>query len=289
MGEAHSYQLGLIGFPVEQSLSPVLHRAALHHSGLSGDYRLFPIPPFPEGELKMENMFTELRAGVLDGVNVTIPHKQNVIPFLDGLSDTAQAIGAVNTITRVDGKLVGDNTDAPGFLIDLIIFLDSCPIEIKTKHALVLGAGGSARAVCHALKQDGWQVTIASRRREQREKLCRDLSTRAAISLNKKEIAQIHPDLIVNTTPVGMHPRAGASPWPEGLPFPENAAVYDLIYKPVDTKLIQQAHTQGLPATNGLGMLIEQARLSFQIWTGQTIDREVMQAAINTKPIKESS
>jgi len=287
MGEARSYQLGLTGFPVTQSLSPVLHHVALQHLGLLGSYRLFPIRPFPEGERKMIDLVEKLRAGFLDGVNVTIPHKQNIIPYLDELSDTAQAIGAVNTISRSGDILMGDNTDAPGFLIDLEKFLDSYSIEIKEKQALVLGAGGAGRAVCYALNQDGWKVTIASRRKEQGEKLCRDLSVQDTISLNKTDIIQIHPDLILNTTPVGMHPKIDASPWPSGLPFPENTAVYDLVYKPANTKLIQQARTIGLPATNGLGMLIEQARLSFQIWTGQTIDREVMFSAIHSTLSKE--
>jgi shikimate dehydrogenase len=287
MGSIHSYQLGLIGFPVTYSLSPTLHSVALQHLGLPGSYRLFPIPPFPEGEQKMSDLIEKLREGVLDGVNVTIPHKQNVIPYLDELSEIAQAIGAVNTISRSGDKLVGDNTDAPGFLTDLKKFLDSVPIEIKEKQALVLGAGGAARAVCFALRQDGWKVTIASRRKEQGEKLCRDLSGQAAIYLNKKEMSQIHPDLIVHTTPVGMYPEADASPWPSGLPFPDNAAVYDLVYNPASTKLIEQAQTLGLPATNGLGMLVEQARLSFQIWTEQSIDREVILSAIDPTLSKE--
>lgn len=289
MGEAHAYQLGLIGYPVGQSLSPALHLAALQHAGLSGDYRLFPIPPFPEGEFKMAALLEKIKAGTLDGVNVTIPHKQTVIPFLDELSETAQAIGAVNTISRSGDKLAGDNTDAPGFLIDLNLFLDSCAMDIVEKYALILGAGGSARAVCYTLRQDGWKVTIASRRIEQGEKLRTELDAQTAISLNKKEMAGVHPDLIVNTTPVGMYPRENSSPWPEGLPFPKHAAVYDLVYKPADTQFIQRARTQGLPAVNGLGMLVEQARLAFQIWTGQPVDREVMLPAIDTPLIKESS
>ncbi|MGD8457260.1 MAG: shikimate dehydrogenase [Anaerolineales bacterium] len=289
MGKVNSNQLGLIGYPVGQSLSPALHLAALQHAGLSGDYRLYPIPHFPEGERKMSALLGKIKAGTLDGVNVTIPHKQTVIPFLDELSETAQTIGAVNTISRSGDKLVGDNTDAPGFLIDLNLFLDSCSMDIVEKHALILGAGGSARAVCFALRQDGWKVTIASRRIEQGEELRRDLDAQTAISLNKRNLTGVHPDLIVNTTPVGMYPRENSSPWPEGLPFPKHTAVYDLVYKPADTNLIQQACTQGLPATNGLGMLVEQARLAFQIWTGQLIDREVMLSAIDTPLIKESS
>jgi shikimate dehydrogenase len=237
----------------------------------------------------MSALLGKIKAGTLDGVNVTIPHKQTVIPFLDELSETAQTIGAVNTISRSGDKLVGDNTDAPGFLIDLNLFLDSCSMDIVEKHALILGAGGSARAVCFALRQDGWKVTIASRRIEQGEELRRDLDAQTAVSLNKKELAGVHPDLIVNTTPVGMYPRENSSPWPEGLPLPKHAVVYDLVYKPADTNLIQQARARGLPATNGLGMLVEQARLAFQIWTGQLIDREVMLSAIDTPLIKESS
>jgi shikimate dehydrogenase len=289
MPKSHVYHFGLIGFPIGHSLSPALHHAALQYLGLTGRYHLFPISPFPDGKKNLWALLAELKTGNLNGLNVTIPHKQNVIPYLDVLSDTAQAIGAVNTISRHGAKLVGDNTDAPGFLLDLKKFLDGYTTEIESKDALILGAGGSARAVCYALMQGGWTVTIASRRKEQGEKLVEDLSAQAAILLNEEDIGKLNPGLIVNTTPLGMYPNGEVSPWPTDLPFPENTVVYDLVYRPVKTKLMQDASEIGYSCTNGLGMLIEQARLSFQLWSGMTVPREVMESSIHAYLVKENS
>ncbi|MDP2776047.1 MAG: hypothetical protein Q8O48_00260, partial [Anaerolineales bacterium] len=138
--------LGLIGFPLGYSLSPKIHTAALKACGLQGDYSLFPIHPDDKQGLK--DLLARVRSGEITGLNVTIPHKQNVIEFMDELTLTAQAIGAVNTIYSRDNKLVGDNTDAFGFLKDLNHFLASNQSKIvNRKSAIILGAGGSARAV----------------------------------------------------------------------------------------------------------------------------------------------
>ncbi len=214
-------------------------------------------------------MLTRLRLGELHGLNVTLPHKQTVIPLLDELTETAQAIGAVNTIFVRHGRLTGDNTDAPGFLADLRRLLSS--IENRTsfmknsKSALVLGAGGAARAVVYALVNDGWEVTVAARRLEQAQELaCQYPSQVASCAWPNLPKAA----LIVNATPLGMAPDTGASPWPAGLPFPPEAIVYDLVYNPQETKLVKDARAAGLPAVTGLGMLVEQAALAFALWTG---------------------
>jgi shikimate dehydrogenase len=274
-GQAFDFRLGLIGYPLGHSLSPKIHAAALKACGLKGNYSLFPIPP--DDKQGLSNLLARVRTGEIHGLNVTIPHKQNVIPLLDELTPTAQAIGAVNTIYLRDGKLIGDNADAPGFLADLKRFLAT---EIQRRgdlNALVLGAGGSARAIVYALLGDGWKVTIVARRIEQAITLAQSF-TNYHLPTASLDSFILHPSsfiLIVNTTPIGMFPDIDQSPWPENIPFP-NAAIYDLVYNPRETKLVKDARTQGLSATTGLGMLIEQAALAFEIWTGYYPPRDIL-------------
>src|SRR5688572_18657556 len=162
-------QLGLIGFPLGHSLSPKIHTAALKACELEGNYSLFPVQPNDMQGLK--DLLLRVRAGELRGLNITIPHKQNVLPLLDELTPTAQAIGAVNTIYFRHHKLIGDNTDAPGFLSDLKNHITTGTYRREAVNALVLGAGGSARAVVYALVNDGWSITLAARRVEQAQQL----------------------------------------------------------------------------------------------------------------------
>ncbi len=272
-------RLGLIGFPLSHSLSPKIHTAALQSCGLEGDYSLFPIHPDDKQSLK--DLLFRVRSGEIHGLNVTIPHKQNVIPFLDELTPTAKSIGAVNTIYLHNNRLIGDNTDAQGFLLDLEKFLNTEARRHGDLNALVLGAGGSARAVVYALVNDGWDVTIAARRMEQSQELVLKFGKAKAIEFNPQTFQRSDLQLIVNTTPVGMTPNIDRSPWPENLPFPTNTSIYDLVYNPRETILVRDARCQGLNATTGLGMLIEQAVLSFEIWTGYKPPREVMFEAVD--------
>jgi shikimate dehydrogenase len=269
---------GLIGYPLGHSLSPQLHQAAFKALGLEGRYRLFPIAPMPEGEAPLRALLETLRAGDLDGLNVTIPHKQAVIPWLDELSPVAQAVGAVNTLFRRGNRLCGDNTDVPGFLADLrSVGVDPTLADF----ALVLGAGGSARAVVYALLQSGWAVTLAARRPG--VTLGYAGQSISAVPLTLQALRPLIKDcrLIVNTTPVGMTPQVDASPWPEDLPFPPGAAVYDLVYNPPVTRLVQQARQAGRVAGTGLGMLVEQAALSFERWVGQAPSIQAMRQAVD--------
>lgn len=275
--DAQIYKLGLTGWPLGHSLSPRLHAAGLAATGLAGDYRLFPFPPTAEGREQLQGLLNQVRAGELHGLNVTIPHKQAVIPWLDELSPAAAGIGAVNTIVLRDGRLAGENTDAPGFLADLAHLWPRPGPGAKAAipsngRVLVLGAGGSARAVVYALLQAGWRLTIAARRREQAQALAVLNPGNAPLDMIGLPFdAGALPeeiDLIVNTTPLGMTPDVASSPWPSGLAFPPRAALYDLVYNPRLTTLAQAAGAAGLPVRTGLGMLIEQAVLSFEIWTG---------------------
>ena len=270
-----AFKLGLVGYPVDHSLSPKIQAAALKACGLKGDYSLFSIAPDDKHGLK--DLLNRVRSGELHGLNVTIPHKQKVIELMDELTPTSQAIGAVNTIYLHDSKLIGDNTDAPAFLSDLKKnFAYSSFIHHPS--ALVFGAGGSARAVVYALLNDGWNVTIAARRIEQAKQLAHFFS-HYEIRITQYDQFIIHHSsftLLVNTTPLGMTPNIDGSPLPENLSLPQHVTVYDLVYNPRETKLVRDAKAQGLHASTGLGMLIEQAALSFEIWTGNNPARDVL-------------
>lgn len=278
------YQLGLIGYPLGHSRSPALHHAALAAAGLAGEYRLYALPPDETGLAQIAGLVADLRAGRLHGLNVTIPHKQNVMPLVDRLSRVARAVGAVNTLFRAaDGAVVGDNTDAPGFLRDL-----KRQLGVPPGLALVLGAGGSARAVTYALGSAGWQVRVLARRAEQAEGLVAEIGRAAGLEAylfagdlqrDLPSFAASGVDLLVNTTPLGMFPKIEGCPWPDNLSLPAGAAVYDLIYNPRETLLLRQARAAGLHAANGAGMLIEQAILAFHCWTGIEPSFETMERA----------
>jgi len=279
--------LGLIGYPLGHSLSPKIHAAALDACEIEGNYSLFLI--HPDDQQGLNELLARVRSGEITGLNVTTPHKQNVIPLLDELTPTAKAIGAVNTIWIQNGKLTGDNTDAPGFLRDLKNFLATENQRHRDiKSALILGAGGSARAVVYALVNDGWDVTVAARRIEQAEELASNYALHAMHLNNLQSFAasQDKPaafNLIVNSTPLGMTPKIDTSPWPANLPFSTSAAVYDLVYNPRETKFVCDARAAGLIAVTGLGMLIEQAALSFEIWTACSPPREIFWNALKTE------
>lgn len=281
-----TFKLGLIGYPLGHSLSPKIHTAALQASGLEGSYFLFPIPP--EDKQGLKDLLLRLRTGEIHGLNVTIPHKQNVIEFMDELTPAAQAIGAVNTMYMRRDKLIGGNTDAPGFLSDLKKVMVDWRLEID-RSALVIGAGGSARAVVYALLNDGWNVTLAARRIEQAQQLAKAVSN---YKLQVASYSDLRPltfnlqlstfNLIVNTTPLGMTPNTDSSPLPENTTLAKDTFVYDLVYNPRETKLIRIARAQGLNASTGLGMLIEQAALAFETWTGHNPPREVLYQAVES-------
>lgn len=282
------YRLGLTGYPVQHSLSPVLHTAALAAANLAGDYKVYAIPPTPEGSDQLAALVNEIRCGTLHGLNVTMPHKQAVIPYLDGLTSAARIIGAVNTIWCQDGLIMGGNTDAPGFFSDLARVFPELAHSKQKLRALVLGAGGAGRAVIYALLERGWEVDLCSRRQEQAVSLAADLQCSAykegkimsGLNVLPAVSAQVLRekafDLIINATPVGMHPEPFATPWNEINELPTDCMVYDLIYWPLETTFVRQAKIKGHRAVNGLGMLVEQAALAFEQWTGFPASRERM-------------
>lgn len=288
------YFLGLIGHPLEHSLSPGLHGAALQAAGLPGEYHLYPVAPLPEGAGRLDDLLARLRRGEIHGLNVTVPHKQSVIQWLDDLSPVARTIGAANTLYAIGGRLVGDNTDSAGFSKDLKAFWSNAysrelnPADLP-RRAMILGAGGSARAVAYALLVAGWHVILTSRRFTQASHLVSDLHILVKpqqqftpVEFNPQGLAPFLPDLdlLVNTTPLGMWPDVDSCPWLPEMPLPARSAVYDLVYNPAQTALLRAAQARGLPAANGLGMLVEQAALAFECWTGLPAARNAMRQSL---------
>ena len=278
-------RLGLTGWPISHSLSPKIQNAALQAVGVDGEYSLYPVDPSAPDQLTA--LLDRLRSGELAGLNVTIPHKQAVLQSVDELSDSARMIGAVNTLYMRSERLVGHNTDAPGFLADLRQKAGTM-LDIPG-NALVLGAGGSARAVISALAGISWRVTVAARNLEQARTLAEAFKRntgKAEILVSGLDAGALEPllgqtGLVINTTPLGMHPKTDYSAWPDGLSFPPGAFVYDLVYNPRETLLVKQARKAGLQAATGVGMLIEQAALAFEIWTGRPAPREIMFSAVS--------
>ena len=270
--------VGLIGWPVEHSVSPAMHNAAFESMGLAWHYTLLPTPPGG-----VEAAMAGLKARCYRGANVTVPHKQAVIPYLDGIDDAAQTIGAVNTITVDRDRLIGHNTDAGGF----VNALREAGFEPSGQRALVLGAGGASRAVVYALAQSGCVVTIHNRTERRAAQLSRRVQDAApharvmwvSAGTHLADLPLADYDLLVNTTSVGMWPQTDLSPWPETLPVPSQWTVYDLVYNPAETRLMAQAAAAGATTIGGLGMLVHQGALAFQLWTGQTPPTGVMRAA----------
>ncbi|MCC6458476.1 MAG: shikimate dehydrogenase [Caldilineaceae bacterium] len=275
--------VGLIGWPTGHSVSPNMHNAAFAALGL--DWRYVPLPVATEPNARIGEAVAGVRALGLRGVNVTVPHKQAVMPHLDELSAAALVIGAVNTIiVQPDGRLLGDNTDAPGFIADL----RDHNVDPKDKRVLILGAGGSARAVVYGLATAGASsITVANRTRERANELSATLQThvpncplRACAFPDDLQAVAAESDLIINCTSLGMTPNVDTLPWLPELPFQPDQVVYDLVYNPRQTRLLAQAARDGAQTIGGIGMLVWQGAIAFERWTGVTPPVDVMRQAI---------
>ena len=274
--------VGLIGWPVSHSVSPAMHNAAFDALGL--DWRYIPLPVEASRPGEVRRAVLGLRALGMKGANVTVPHKAAVMPHLDRLSAAARAMGAVNLISvQADGTLHGDNADAPGFIADL----RDHGVDPGNVHALVLGAGGSARAVVYGLANAGAaSITIVNRTLSRAEALVEHLQShcqacRLEARLFPDDLAGVanRADLVVNCTSLGMTPHVEGLPWDPDLPFRSDQVVYDLVYNPPRTRLLQKAEEEGAQAIGGLGMLIWQGAIAFERWTGQAAPVAVMRAA----------
>ena len=250
---------GLIGFPVGHSLSPAIHNHWIAQYELRGKYEAHAVAPE-----HLDDAVRRLADDGYAGLNVTIPHKQAVMALCDTLDDTAHAVGAVNTLAIKDGHITGFNTDVPGFIQNI---RESVPdFDFANGAALVIGAGGAARAAVYGLKQAGAKtIRIANRTQEHAEKMARDFDVEVATCGTGAEGLK-DVTLLVNTTPLGMkgQPELGF----DVSLLPPGAVVNDIVYNPMETILLRDAAARGLKTVCGLGMWLHQAAKAFEIWHG---------------------
>lgn len=274
-----THLLGVIGYPIEHSLSPVMHNAAIAELGV--DYAYLPFAIAPED---LSAAIAGFGAIGLQGFNVTIPHKQAIMPLLSEITPIAQAIGAVNTVWRTAQGWSGTNTDVEGFLAPL----RSQP-QWQSNRAVILGNGGAARAVVAGCAQLGLaQVQVVGRKRETLQAFLKSW-TDSPLTVNLTvhqwdELPTLLPTagLLVNTTPIGMAPHIDSSPIPvtELKKLPPEAIVYDLIYTPRPTQFLQLAHAQGNVIFDGLEMLVQQGAAALHQWLQRPVPVEVMRRSL---------
>ena len=265
--------LGLIGHPVEHSLSPIMHNEALRDKNLNYVYLAFDVHPD-----RLKYVVSGAKAlGTFSGFNVTVPHKVEIIKYLDEIDNEAQLIGAVNTVKIKDNKAIGYNTDGLGVRMSLEEEIG----RIKGKNILIIGAGGAARAVSFELAKDN-SITIINRTVENAKTLAKDISNK----LNKNigygglNIDIEDYNIIIHTTPVGMYPNINTKPIIDVDKINKDMVVMDLIYNPRETVLLKESRKRGAKTINGLGMLVYQGAIAFEIWTGIKPDVKVMKRKI---------
>jgi shikimate dehydrogenase len=265
----------IFGFPIAHSISPQIHNAAFAAAGLDVYYAAREVAP-----ADLPSAMQDLRMTDVVGANLTVPHKEAVLTLVDGIADEVRLIGAANTVHQAGGRLMASNTDAPGFARALI----EADIVVGGGKAVLLGAGGSARAVAQALLGAGLdRLIIANRHVERAYRLAADCGERfPAARLEPCALATLAAPgltgacLVVNTTTVGLH--GDDSPLAVDL-LPASAAVVDIIYNPPRTRLLREAAAAGLPTLNGLPMLVHQAAIAWETWMGQPAPLDAMWAA----------
>ncbi len=288
--DSHTQLVGLLGYPVEHSVSPAMHNAAFAELGLNWCYVPLPVPP---GQIELA--VRSLGALGFRGANVTVPHKQAVRRALAQLfgpravAPQAEALGAVNTLIlerheneQGDTTCSGHNTDVAGFLGAL----RDAGFRPQDTSAVVVGAGGAARAVAFGLMEaEARTITVLNRTLEHAEALASDLNSQPpviqALPLTKETLVDTtrSAQLLVNATPVGMWPHIDDSIWPDAVSMPSHLTVFDLVYNPLETKLQRQVRTSSANAVDGLEMLVQQGALALEMWTGQDPPLHVMRSA----------
>ncbi|MFH1382539.1 MAG: shikimate dehydrogenase [Chloroflexota bacterium] len=270
---------GIIGDPVEHTMSPAMHNVAFSNLGLDYIY-----VPFHVRKERLGQAIDGMRALNVRGLNVTIPHKVAVMSFLDELDPLARKIGAVNTIVNNDGVLCGYNTDASGFLQALL----EKGVGPEGKNIAILGAGGASRALSFILADRGARLVILNRLEE--FNWAKDLADRishffrqevTALELNKENLKKVigEADILVNATSVGMSPQTDATPVEADLLRPD-LFVYDIVYNPIKTRLVREAEQVGAATVSGVDMLVWQGALSFEQWTGQKAPVNIMKQIV---------
>ena len=274
---AHTKLFCLIGHPVEHSMSPTMWNPALRDLGLNYVYIAFDVHPD-----NLENAIKGIKALNIKGINVTIPHKEEVMKYLDEIDPMAQKIGAVNTIKNEDGYLIGRNTDAGGAKKSLM----DAGCNLNGKRVLCLGAGGVSRALCYILSEEVDKIILTDLYEERAQTLAKEIKTKINIDIEAKlsDEATINheikiADILINATPIGMLPKIDQSPVPNEL-LHENLFVFDVVYNPLETKLMKDAKKMGCNILGGLDMLVNQGVLAFEWWTGKSPDSKLMKEKI---------
>jgi shikimate dehydrogenase len=267
---------GVIGNPVEHTLSPAMHNAAFEHLNLNCVFLAFEVKP-----TEVENALVGVRCLGISGLNVTMPHKHSVVPYLDDVDETAKVLSSVNTICNREGRLIGYSTDGIGALRAL----QENGVKLKGKRLLLLGGGGAAKAIAYALapKVDG--LVMLNRTPEKTKHLIQELSRRfnkkvtsgvLSTQAVKKHIRNV--EILVNATPVGMFPNVRETLVPSGF-LRDGLTVMDIVYHPIETQLAKDAKAEGARVISGVEMLIYQGAESLEIWTGCKAPIEVMKKA----------
>ena len=266
---------GIIGMPIAHTLSPKMYMAAFKSKGLH-DYNYIPME-IPAGRLMLA--VDGIKGLEFRGVNVTIPHKTAILKYLDATDSDAMVIGAVNTVVNDGGMLTGYNTDVTGFLSALV----EANFMPEDCNAVILGAGGAARAVVWGLcKRKAGYISIGARNPQKAKVLADDFHQYGNVesfdwqSEEFKEILQT-ADILINTTPLGMYPNVEEMPPVDLKLLPEGALVYDIIYNPAKTKLLQTAEELGFPTLNGMSMLLLQGKEAYRLFTGELPDLDIME------------
>lgn len=276
----------VIGDPIAQSKSPIMHNRAFAELGLDAEYRAFLIK-----EEQLERFIAEARASRIAGLNVTIPHKLNVIKHLDDIDADAEELGAVNTIVNDNGRLIGYNTDGIGYVRSL---KEEAIASLQQKEIVVIGAGGAARGIVHALlKEQPASIALVNRTVARAEELVASLKHQGelrACSTDQLQLLCASADVVINTTSVGMYPHEDEQP-AQGSWLKTGAVASDLIYNPLYTSFVEDAEQHGCIKHGGLAMFIYQGAFAFEYWTGKQAPvqamREAVLAALKQKHIVE--
>lgn len=274
---ANTKILCVIGHPIEHSMSPIMHNAALRQFNLDYVYLAFNI--FPSN---LKFAMKGFRAFNIIGINVTLPFKQEIMKYLDEIDPLALKIGAVNTIKNDEGYFIGRNTDAEGAMNALL----NAGYTIQGKNILLLGAGGTARALVYIMAEDANKIVIANRTEKKAVKLANEINKyfnnkiegkSNSISILKQESKKA--DILINTTPLGMYPNIDQSPIPADF-LHEGLFVFDVVYNPLNTKLIKDATEKGCQILEGLNMLVNQGAIAFEWWTNRKPNINLMRTKV---------
>jgi shikimate dehydrogenase len=283
MIDAQTKLYGVIGNPVRHSLSPIIHNGAFKRLGWNAIYLAFEVK-------NLEEALRGIRGLDVKGVSVTSPFKTEIVPFLDKVEGLARKIEAVNTIVNRGGKLIGYNTDGRGALEAL-----EEKIDLRGKSVILLGAGGAARAIGFGLKKRDCQFIVANRSKKKGEGLSKELGCDylPISSLVRMKAGELEADVIINATSLGMVPRDRETPIPKKL-LKEGMMVMDIVYQPLQTKLLREAKEKGCLTINGLEMLVRQGVAQSEIWTGRKpemgpIKKDLRRAMEGESPKVQSS